>query len=118
MRNGRQVAVKVQRPGIRDSIVQDLEILGDVAEFYDNHTEAGRKYEYGKMLDEFRRTILDGSDIRWKRQFDMRESSKVSMCASYVQSIKNSSAELVQHFSIFVFTSGLCVIVVELCHIT
>lgn len=41
MRNGREVAVKVQRPGIRDSIIQDLEILSDVAEFYDSHTESG-----------------------------------------------------------------------------
>ncbi|RTL45276.1 MAG: AarF/ABC1/UbiB kinase family protein [Candidatus Melainabacteria bacterium] len=64
MRNGREVAVKVQRPGIRDQIIQDLEILSDVAEFYDNNTSAGRKYEYGKMLDEFRRTILEELDYK------------------------------------------------------
>jgi len=48
MRNGRHVAVKVQRPGIRENITQDLEILGDVSEFYDAHTETGKKYEYIK----------------------------------------------------------------------
>jgi predicted unusual protein kinase regulating ubiquinone biosynthesis (AarF/ABC1/UbiB family) len=64
MRNGREVAVKVQRPGIRDNIIQDLEILADVAEFYDTHTESGRKYEYGKMLEEFRKTIMEELDYR------------------------------------------------------
>jgi ubiquinone biosynthesis protein len=78
MRNGREVAVKVQRPGIRDNIIQDLEILADVAEFYDTHTEAGRKYEYGKMLEEFRRTILEELDYRKEaRNLDtMRENLK------------------------------------------
>ena len=38
MRDGREVAVKVQRPGIRETILQDLDILGDIAEFYDHHT--------------------------------------------------------------------------------
>jgi ubiquinone biosynthesis protein len=78
MRNGREVAVKVQRPGIRDNIIQDLEILADVADFYDTHTEAGRKYEYGKMLEEFRRTILEELDYRKEaRNLDtMRENLK------------------------------------------
>ena len=64
MRDGREVAVKVQRPGIRDIIVQDLQILSDVADFYDQHTEAGRRYEYGLMLDEFRKSILAELDYR------------------------------------------------------
>jgi predicted unusual protein kinase regulating ubiquinone biosynthesis (AarF/ABC1/UbiB family) len=78
MRNGREVAVKIQRPGIRESIIQDLEIFADVAEFYDQHTETGRKYEYGKMLEEFRKTILEELDYRKEaRNLDtMRENLK------------------------------------------
>ncbi len=64
MRDGRAVAVKVQRPGIREVIIQDLQILSDVADFYDQHTEAGRRYEYGLMLEEFRKSILDELDYR------------------------------------------------------
>jgi ubiquinone biosynthesis protein len=62
MRSGRQVAVKVQRPNIRENIVQDLQILKDVAEFYDTHTKAGKRYEYGVMLEEFSKSIMDELD--------------------------------------------------------
>jgi len=58
MRSGREVAVKVQRPGIRENIVQDLQILKDVAEFYDTHTKSGKRYEYGVMLEEFSKSIM------------------------------------------------------------
>lgn len=64
MRDGREVAVKVQRPGIRESIIQDLQILGDIADFYDAHTEAGQRYEYGLMLEEFSKSILAELDYR------------------------------------------------------
>ncbi len=64
MRDGREVAVKVQRPGIRESIIQDLHILSDIADFYDAHTEAGKRYEYGLMLEEFSKSILAELDYR------------------------------------------------------
>lgn len=64
MRDGREVAVKVQRPGIRESIIQDLHILTDIADFYDAHTEAGKRYEYGLMLEEFSKSILAELDYR------------------------------------------------------
>jgi len=64
LRDGREVAVKVQRPGIRDSVVQDLDILCEVAEFYDSHSETGRKIRYRAMMDEFRRTVLQELDYR------------------------------------------------------
>ncbi len=41
LRNGRCVAVKVQRPGIREKIADDLDALDDLAEFVDDHTDAG-----------------------------------------------------------------------------
>src|SRR6266545_6330827 len=41
MRDGRQVVVKVQRPGIRDRIAEDMEALAELAEFADKHSEAG-----------------------------------------------------------------------------
>ncbi|MDZ4836631.1 MAG: AarF/UbiB family protein [Candidatus Melainabacteria bacterium] len=58
LRNGRKVAVKVQRPGIREGILEDLQILSEIADFYDNHTKSGEKYEYGVMLEEFRKSVL------------------------------------------------------------
>jgi ubiquinone biosynthesis protein len=68
MRDGREVAVKVQRPGVSESILVDLQILTDVADFYDNHTEAGKRYEYGLMLEEFRKTLLAELDYRKEAQ--------------------------------------------------
>ncbi|HSL70654.1 MAG TPA: AarF/ABC1/UbiB kinase family protein, partial [Longimicrobiales bacterium] len=58
LRNGRPVAVKVQRPGIREQIACDLEALADIAEFLDAHTDAGRRFDFGGMLDEFRKSLL------------------------------------------------------------
>ena len=44
LRDGRPIAVKVQRPGIRERVVEDLAALNDVAEFLDNHTGLGKQY--------------------------------------------------------------------------
>ena len=38
LHNGRPVAVKVQRPGIRKEIAEDMEVLTDIARFADEHT--------------------------------------------------------------------------------
>ena len=64
MRDGRPVVVKVQRPGVRETIVEDLEALEAVAEFLDSHTEAGRRYEFQPMLIELRKTLLRELDYR------------------------------------------------------
>jgi predicted unusual protein kinase regulating ubiquinone biosynthesis (AarF/ABC1/UbiB family) len=64
MRDGRDVVVKVQRPGIRERMSQDLEVLGDIAAFLDSHTEAGRKYEFAPLLEEFRKSLLHELDYR------------------------------------------------------
>jgi predicted unusual protein kinase regulating ubiquinone biosynthesis (AarF/ABC1/UbiB family) len=64
MRDGRQVAVKVQRPGIRRRIEEDLEALREVAAFFDKHSEAGRRYEFGGMVEEIRKTLLRELDYR------------------------------------------------------
>ena len=64
MRDGRRVAVKVQRPGIRERIVQDLEALEEIADFLDKRTETGKRYEFAGMLDEFRKTLMRELDYR------------------------------------------------------
>jgi predicted unusual protein kinase regulating ubiquinone biosynthesis (AarF/ABC1/UbiB family) len=64
LRDGRQVIVKIQRPGIRQRIVDDLEALHELAEFADKHTEAGRRYGFAGMLEEFRKTLLKELDYR------------------------------------------------------
>lgn len=64
LRGGRRVAVKVQRPGIRQEIVEDLESLADIAEFVDGHTEFGRKYETALIVEQFRGTLMRELDYQ------------------------------------------------------
>ena len=64
MRDGRLVVVKVQRPNIRNSIAQDFEALGEIAAFLDKHTQMGRRYEFERILNEFRKSILRELDYR------------------------------------------------------
>ncbi|HEX6044477.1 MAG TPA: AarF/UbiB family protein [Pyrinomonadaceae bacterium] len=63
MRDGRPVVVKVQRPNIRDLIVGDLEALGEIAHFLDQHTELGRRYEFDNMLVNLRKSLLRELDF-------------------------------------------------------
>ncbi|PYS46462.1 MAG: ABC transporter [Acidobacteria bacterium] len=64
LRDGRQVVVKVQRPNIREVVVKDLEILQGLAEFLDNHTEAGRRYDFAIILSELRKSLMRELDYR------------------------------------------------------
>src|SRR5215218_11179375 len=63
MRDGREVVVKVQRPDIRDLIVGDLEALGEIAHFLDQHTELGKRYEFDNMLVNLRKSLLRELDF-------------------------------------------------------
>jgi ubiquinone biosynthesis protein len=64
LRDGREVAVKVQRPGIRERIVQDLDSLEEIAAMMDKHTKAGQRYDFSSMLEEFRKSLLHELDYR------------------------------------------------------
>ena len=64
LRGGRTVAVKVQRPGIREEIVKDLESLATIAATMDEHTEFGRRYETARIVDSFRGTLLRELDYQ------------------------------------------------------
>jgi predicted unusual protein kinase regulating ubiquinone biosynthesis (AarF/ABC1/UbiB family) len=45
-------------------MVEDLDALEEIAEFLDSHTEMGRRYEFGAMLDELRKSLLRELDYR------------------------------------------------------
>lgn len=64
LRDNRLVAVKIQRPGIRRQMADDFEVLADVAEFLDRHTEAGRRYHFLETLEEFRKNLVRELDYR------------------------------------------------------
>jgi len=66
LRDGRRVVVKVQRPEIRRQIAEDFEVLDQIAAFLDKHTEKGRQYRFGTVLEEFRRTLHN--ELNYERE--------------------------------------------------
>ena len=64
LRDGREVALKIQRPGIREQVLTDLDAMGEVAQFLDAHTEAGGRYGVALLFDEFRKSMLRELDFR------------------------------------------------------
>ncbi|HYF71951.1 MAG TPA: AarF/UbiB family protein [Nocardioides sp.] len=64
LRNGREVVVKVQRPGIRDQAREDMETLARLAGLADRHTDAGRRFGFEQLLAEFRRSLSGELDYR------------------------------------------------------
>lgn len=64
LRDGRQVAVKVQRPNIVEGIYDDLDILSGVADKADRWTDAGRRAQFGEWVHEFRKALLSELDYR------------------------------------------------------
>ncbi|MDQ2695676.1 MAG: AarF/UbiB family protein, partial [Pseudomonadota bacterium] len=64
LRTGRAVAVKVQRPGIRQIILDDFEVLDEIILSIDRHTRVGQQYAFRDMLDNFHKTLLRELDYR------------------------------------------------------
>ena len=63
LRDGRAVVVKVQRPGIRQQIIDELQVLDEIATILE-HTKSGRRYQVQKIFDEFRRTLVNELDYQ------------------------------------------------------
>ena len=64
LRDGKQVAVKVQRPGIVEGIHSDLDALAAIADKADRWTDAGRRARFSDWVHEFRKALLAELDYR------------------------------------------------------
>lgn len=62
LRSGTEVAVKIQRPGIRKKFIEDLDTLKEVADFATKHSKAARKYALTEILEELRHILLNELD--------------------------------------------------------
>ncbi len=62
--NGDEVAVKVQRPGIRQRIEIDIEILHEIASFATKYTSFGRRYGFLQIVRELERSLSQELDFR------------------------------------------------------
>ena len=66
LRDGREVVVKVQRPNIVKQIADDFQVLQQIAEFFDAHTEIGKRRRFAGTLEEFRLTI--NNELNYERE--------------------------------------------------
>jgi predicted unusual protein kinase regulating ubiquinone biosynthesis (AarF/ABC1/UbiB family) len=64
LHDGRVVAVKVQRPGVVEGVIEDLEAIAEIAALADRHTETGKRFGFSPMVEEFRRSMLAELDYR------------------------------------------------------
>jgi len=68
LRDGRRVAVKVQRPGITEVIVADLDALASLAGKADRVTDLGRRLKFADWVHEFRKTLMAELDYRMEAE--------------------------------------------------
>jgi ubiquinone biosynthesis protein len=64
LRDGRVVAVKVQRPHILERIAADVKTLEEVAAFLNKHTDAAHRYNISGIVEEFKEALVIELDYR------------------------------------------------------
>jgi ubiquinone biosynthesis protein len=64
LRDGRDVVVKIQRPGIRETLADDIEFFKELASFLAAHTSAGDKVDIVGVVQQLERALIDELDYR------------------------------------------------------
>lgn len=64
MRDGREVVVKIQRPGVREVIEKDFEVFDEIAAFLESHSAIARKMNLCATAGQVRHTLLAELDYR------------------------------------------------------
>lgn len=64
LRDGRAVVVKVQRPGIRPQLAEDIEFFRELAGFLTSHTGAGERVDMLGVVQQLERALSDELDYR------------------------------------------------------
>lgn len=62
LRSGREVAVKIQRPGIRQKFLEDLSSLKEMTALAVKHSKTARKYSIDSIFDELQHILLNELD--------------------------------------------------------
>lgn len=64
LHGGRPVVVKVQRPGIRMALAEDIEFFRELAEFMAAHTSVGARVDVVGVIQQLERALTDELDYR------------------------------------------------------
>lgn len=68
LRSGKQVAVKIQRPGIRKKFLEDLDTLKELTDLAMKHSSTARRYAFDDVLAELRHILLQELDYNREAQ--------------------------------------------------
>ncbi|MEV0980913.1 AarF/UbiB family protein [Streptomyces sp. NPDC049915] len=93
LRDGTRVVVKVQRPGIRDAVERDLDIVERLARTLENRTEWGRTLGLGELAVGFAAALREELDFRVearnlasvRRAVEARRDDSVTLPVTYEQ---------------------------------
>ena len=64
LRDGREVVIKVQRPGLREQLADDIEFFKELAAFLTAHTSTGDRVDIIGVVQEAERALVDELDYR------------------------------------------------------
>ena len=68
LRSGKEVAVKIQRPGIRKNFIEDLDTLKELSDLAVKHSKTAKKYGIDDILDEMRHILIHELDYSREAQ--------------------------------------------------
>ena len=71
LKDGTDVVIKVLRPGMKEIISRDLEVMHELARLAKTHSTEARRLRVDEIVDEYEKTILDELDL-------MREAANAS----------------------------------------
>jgi len=88
LRNGEEVVIKAQRPGIEEIVRVDLEILHDLARLAQRHTPLGELYDLPQIMEEFASTLRAEMDyLREGRNADRFRQNFATETALYIPKV-------------------------------
>src|SRR5699024_12680139 len=62
LHNGKEVAIKIQRPNIKNTMVTDLDILFHLARLIENRTKWGKRYRIRDVIVDFSDSLINEFD--------------------------------------------------------
>ncbi|WP_142785746.1 ABC1 kinase family protein [Changchengzhania lutea] len=68
LHSGKLVAVKIQRPNVREKFLSDLDTLKEVADWSVKHSKDAKKYNVAELIEELRFTLLKELDYKAEAQ--------------------------------------------------
>lgn len=83
LNDGREVVIKIQRPGVREQVIADLDGLLLAAEFLESYIDTAERIGILQMLEEFRRSLLLELDYNQEAQ----NLESMDVCLSKYESI-------------------------------